>query len=42
MASLAAIAGVFWPRMLVATSIARVARLAAITGGGIIAANAAS
>ena len=41
-ASLAAIAGVFCPRMLVATSAASWARLAYTTGGGIVAENAAS
>ena len=37
-----AIAGVFWPKMLVATNIANNARFAAITGGGTVAAKAAS
>ena len=41
-ASVAAIAGVFWPRMLVAINAASRARLAAITGGGTVAANAVS
>ncbi len=35
-ASLARIAGVFWPRMLVATKAASCARLAAISGGGTV------
>src|ERR1700756_4356540 len=34
-------AGVFWPRMFVATSIINNARLAAMTGGGTVIANAA-
>jgi hypothetical protein len=38
----AAIAGVFCPKMLVAISIINSARLAAITGGGTVAAKAAS
>ncbi len=41
-ASVAAIAGVFCPRTLVATSAANWARLAAMSGGGTVAANAAS
>ena len=41
-ASVAAIAGVLMPRKFVATSVASSARLAAITGGGTIPANAAS
>jgi hypothetical protein len=36
------IAGVFWPRMLVATRAANWARLAAIIGGGTVIAKAAS
>ncbi|CNN65762.1 Uncharacterised protein [Mycobacterium tuberculosis] len=39
---MAAIAGVFWPRKLVATNIANNARFAAITGGGTVAAKAVS
>jgi hypothetical protein len=38
----AAIAGTFWPKILVATNDASAARLAAITGGGTVAANAVS
>jgi hypothetical protein len=38
----AAIAGVFCPKMLVATSAINRARLAAITGGATVAANATS
>jgi hypothetical protein len=38
----AAIAGVFWPKKLVATSIISKARLAAIATGGTVIANAAS
>jgi hypothetical protein len=41
-ASVAAIAGVFWPKTFVATSDVSWARLAAITGGGTVIANAAS
>src|ERR1700733_13995482 len=41
-ASVAAIAGVFCPTMLVATNAANDARLAAISGGGTVAANAVS
>src|SRR5437868_982398 len=41
-ASVAAIAGVFWPKKLVAISVINKARLAAITGGGTLAANATS
>ena len=41
-ASVAAIAGVFWPRMFVAISDISCARLAAIIGGGTVIANAAS
>src|SRR5580693_29969 len=41
-ASVAAIAGVFCPKMLVPTSIANKDRLATITGGGTVAVNAAS
>ncbi len=41
-ASLAMMAGVFCPKTLVATKLASWARLAAITGGGTVAANAAS
>ena len=37
---MAAIAGVVWPIMFVATSDASWLRLAAITGGGTVAANA--
>ncbi|OMC51554.1 hypothetical protein A5747_23150 [Mycobacterium sp. IS-836] len=40
-ASVAAIAGVFWPRMLVAISNISCARLAATIGGGTVIANAA-
>jgi hypothetical protein len=36
------IAGVFWPKMLVATNAANNARFAAIIGGGTVAANAVS
>ncbi|PQM48462.1 hypothetical protein C1Y40_01317 [Mycobacterium talmoniae] len=39
---MAAIAGVFCPRMLVATRVASWVRLAAISGGGTVAENAAS
>ena len=39
---MAAIAGVFCPRMLVAISVINRVRLATITGGGTVAANAAS
>ena len=35
-------AGVFWPKKLVAINAISVARLAAITGGGTVIANAAS
>jgi hypothetical protein len=38
----AAIAGVFWPRKLVAINAAKSARLAAMTDGGTVAANALS
>jgi hypothetical protein len=38
----AIIAGVFWPNQFVATNAANRARLAAITGGGTVIANAAS
>jgi hypothetical protein len=41
-ASVAAIAGVFCPKMLVATKAANNVRLAAITGGATVAVNAAS
>ncbi len=41
-ASVAAIAGVFWPRMFVAISDISCARLAAIIGGGTVIANAPS
>src|ERR1700744_1232640 len=41
-ASVAAIAAVFCPKTLVATSVASCARLAVTTGGGTVAANAAS
>ncbi len=41
-ASVAAIAAEFAPRKFVATSVASKLRLAAITGGGTVAANAAS
>ena len=41
-ASVAAIAGVFWPRKLVAINVINRARLAAITGGGTVAVKAAS
>src|SRR5271169_1751006 len=41
-ASAAAIAGVFRPKKLVATSVANRTRLAATTGGGTVAAKAAS
>jgi hypothetical protein len=41
-ASVAMIAGVFWPKKLVAISAINRARLAAITGGGTVIANAAS
>ncbi|CAM4192196.1 hypothetical protein MYSE111917_15735 [Mycobacterium senriense] len=41
-ASVAAIAGVFWPRRLVATSAASWVRLAVTTGGGTVSANAVS
>ena len=40
--SVAAIAGVFCPKKLVATSVASRLRLAAITGGGTVMANAVS
>jgi hypothetical protein len=38
----AAIAALFWPRKLVATSVISRLRLAAMTGGGTVMANAAS
>src|ERR1700677_1946529 len=41
-ASVAKIAGVFWPKKFVATRAASSARLAAITGGGTVIVNAAS
>ncbi|CAG7074350.1 hypothetical protein PICSAR18_02871 [Mycobacterium avium subsp. paratuberculosis] len=41
-ASVVAIAGVFCPRMLVATSWASSVRLAVTTGGGTVSANAVS
>ncbi|CFR40027.1 Uncharacterised protein [Mycobacterium tuberculosis] len=41
-ASVAAIAGAFWPSTLVAISAMSWARLASMTGGGTVAANAAS
>jgi hypothetical protein len=41
-ASVAMIAAVFWPKKLVAISAINRARLAAITGGGTVIANAAS
>ena len=41
-ASVAAIAAVFWPRKFVATNATSNARLAAISGGGTVAMNAAS
>ncbi len=41
-ASVAAIAGVFWPKMFVAIRAINRARLAAITAGGTVIANAAS
>lgn len=41
-ASVAAMAGVFWPKTLVATNVASCARLAATTAGGTVMANAAS
>ena len=41
-ASVAAIAGVFCPKKFVATNAASRLRLAAMTGGGTVAANAAS
>jgi hypothetical protein len=41
-ASVAAIAGLFWPKKFVAINAASWARLAAITGGGTVAANAVS
>src|SRR5271167_1342114 len=41
-ASVTAIAGVFWPRKLVAIRLANSTRLAAITGGGTVMANAVS
>jgi hypothetical protein len=41
-ASVAAIAGVFCPRKFVAVSVINRLRLAAITGGGTVIANAAS
>ena len=41
-ASVAAMAGVFCPKKLVAISVANNTRLAAITGGGTVIANAAS
>ena len=41
-ASVAAIAGVFCPKKFVATSVINNTRLAAITGGGTVIANAAS
>ena len=39
---MAAIAGVFWPKMLVATNTANSTRFSAITGGGTVIANACS
>jgi hypothetical protein len=41
-ASVAAIAGVFCPKKFVATRVASKTRLAAMTGGGTVIANAAS
>jgi hypothetical protein len=41
-ASVAMIAGVFWPKKFVATSASSNARLAAITAGGTVRPNAAS